>query len=445
LLEKSVRGIIVNVKVNDYCIVYYKNILGGKIIKKLSIFVFLSLLFVVISFASPLNLWHTQLVVEWAGRAECVDLFESTVNLDVEKDYGPALYRDALQNFIIQSRTGNPDVIELVLEQMFTLAKGSLILPLDEYWENYEDKDQYYQNAVDALTFNGKLYGVPYNTNVRLLLYRKSVFEENDLKVPETWDELVNTAAYITKNVPDMQGFMFTTKTREVRAFQEFMSFYLQLNKKMFEVSEDGLKVVATKDQLQQVLQLYHDMFFDGGISLNERGADWKALDYGYTAGKYAMVTVGPWIWGHRFEEEARGDILDDTGIIGIPVAENGTAGTYMEVKPICVNAASNDKDGAFELVKAVTSKEFQFLIDSKSGVLSPRKDVMNMPEMKNNWWLSGFAKYMDTGVALDPVSWEQPQNLIIQSIQKVIYKQLTPEEAAENLLKDLERVAKSL
>jgi len=413
--------------------------------KRSVIVVLLVVVLSLFAFSKPLTLWHTQMVVEWAGRADVVELFESSTDQDVEEDYGPALYREALQKFIIQSKTGNPDVIELVLEQMFTLAKGNLLLPLDEYWDDYEDKDQYYQNAVDALTFNGKLYGVPYNTNVRLLLYRKSVFEENDLEVPGNWEELINTAAYITKNIDGMQGFMFTTKTREVRAFQEFLSFYFQLNKHMFEVADDGVKVVAKKEQLEQVLDLYYRMFFDGGISLNERGADWKALDYGYTSGNYAMVTVGPWIWGHRYEEESRGDVLDDTGIVAIPVAENGTPGTYMEVKPISVNRFTDDKDKAFEIVKDVTSKEFQFLMDSQAGVLSPRKDVMNMPEMRDNWWLSGFAEYMDTGVALDPVSWEQPQNLIIEAIQKVIYKQDTPEEAAEWLLNNLKRVAKSL
>jgi len=439
---------IVNGTVNDNCTVYYHNtdvFIRRRNMKKVVLFIVITTLFTGFAFSDPLTLWHTSLVVEWAGRDESVKLFETNTKLDVKKDYGPALYRDALQNFIIQSKTGNPDVVETVLEQMFTLAKANLLLPIDEYWAEYADKDQYAQNAVEALTFNGKLYGVPYNTNVRLLLYRKSVFEENGLKVPETWDELVNTAAYITKNVDDMQGFMFTTKTREVRAFQEFMSFYLQLNKHMFEVTDEGVKCVATKAQLQQVLQLYYDMFFDGGISLNERGADWKALDYGYTAGKYAMVTVGPWIWGHRFEEEARGEILDDTGIIAIPVASNGTPGTYMEVKPICVNKFSKNPDGAFELVKEVTSKEFQYLLDSQAGVLSPRKDVMAMPEMKDNWWLSGFSKYMETGVALDPVSWERPQTLIIEAIQKVIYKQMTPEKAADWLLDNFNKIAKSL
>lgn len=399
----------------------------------------------VIVSAKPLTLWHTSFVNEWSGREDVVNFFEKNTKLDVSNFYGPALYRDVSQKLFIQARSGDPDVVEGVLEQMFTYAKAGLIMPLNDFFKDYEDKDVYAKNALDALTIDGKLYGIPYNVNVRLLLYRKSVFEKYGLEVPATWDELVETAAWITKNVPGMQGFMFTTKSREVRAFQEFMSFYLQLNKHMFNVSGDKVTVAATPEQLSQVLNLYHRMFAEGGIDLNERGADWKALDYGYTSGKYAMITVGPWVWGHRFEDEERAKVLDDTGIAAIPVAPNGQPGTYMEVKPIMINRFTDDPQGAWELVKEVTSKDFQLLIDSASGVLSPRSDVMADEKMANSWWLSGFGKYMNTGVALDPVSWEKPQNAIITAIQKVIYEEMTADEAGQWLYDELVKIAKSL
>jgi len=398
-----------------------------------------------ISFADNLVLWHTSFVNEWSGRVAITEFFENNNKLNVSNDYGPSLYREVSQKFIIQAKTGNPDVIEGVLEQMFTYERAGLLLPLNNYFDNYKDKDYYAKNALDALTIDGKLYGIPYNTNVRLLLYRKDIFEKYNLKVPTNWDELINTAAYITKNVPDMQGFMLTTKSREVRSFQEFMSFYFQLNKHMFEIKGDKVNVVARPEELSQVLNLYYKLFFEGGVDLNERGADWKTLDYGYTAGKYAMVTVGPWIWSHRNNDKERGKVLDNTGITAIPTASNGTPGTYMEVKPIMINKYSDDPNKAWELVKEVTSKDFQLLSDSLYGVLSPRSDVMLEDKMANNWWLSGFGKYINTGVSLDPVSWEKPQNAIIQTIQKTIYKQMTPDNAGKWLYNELVKIAETL
>ena len=395
--------------------------------------------------AEELVLWHTSFTSEWSGLDETVEFFESNTDLDVSTDYGPPLYRDISQQLIVQARTGNPDVVEGVLEQMFTYAKADLIMPLNDFWADYEDKDQYLDNVMEAVTIDGEIYAIPYNTNVRLLLYRKSIFEEHGLEVPTNWDELVETATYISENIDGMDGFMFTTKEREVRAFQEFMSFYLQLNKSMFDVSGESVEVTATVDQLEEVLSLYDRMFASGAISMNNRGADWKALDYGYTSGNQAMVTVGPWIWSHRYEDEARAEVIDDTGIAAIPVNENGSAGTYMEVKPIMINKHTEDPEKAWELAKEVTSKDFQLLVNSSAGVLSPRKDVMAEPEMAENWWLQGFSNFADTGVALDPISWERPQNAIISAIQEVIYDEGSPAEIAENLHQELSDIAANL
>jgi ABC-type glycerol-3-phosphate transport system substrate-binding protein len=417
--------------------------------KKKSLILTLVLLFVftlsLSAAAEELVLWHTSFTSEWSGLDETVEFFESNTDLDVSTDYGPPLYRDISQQLIVQARTGNPDVVEGVLEQMFTYAKADLIMPLNDFWKDYEDKDQYLDNVMEAVTVDGEIYAIPYNTNVRLLLYRKSIFEEHGLEVPSNWDELVETASYISENVDGMDGFMFTTKEREVRAFQEFMSFYLQLNKSMFDVSGEDIEVTATVDQLEKVLTLYDRMFASGAISMNNRGADWKALDYGYTSGNQAMVTVGPWIWSHRYEDEARAEIIDDTGIAAIPVNQNVTAGTYMEVKPIMINKYTEDPEKAWELAKEVTSKEFQLLVDSNAGVLSPRKDVMAEPKMADNWWLQGFSKFADTGVALDPISWERPQNAIISAIQEVIYDEGTPAEIAEDLQQELSDIAANL
>ena len=392
-----------------------------------------------------LTLWHTAFVNEWSGRQEVVSFFERNTKLPVSRDYGPALYRDVAQQFFLQAKTGVPDVLEGVLEQMLTYAEAGLIAPITDLFETYEDRQYYAPNAIEALKIGGQLYGVPYNVNVRLLLYRKSIFEKYNLKVPTNWDELVETAVWISKNVPGMQGFMLTTKSEEVRAFQEFMSFYFQLNKHMFNVEGDQVTVAATPQQLTQVLELYRRLFTEGAIDPNERGADWKALDYGYTAGKYAMVTVGPWIWSHRYEDPERAKVLDDTGIAPLPVARNGSPGTYMEVKPIMINRYTRDRARAWELLKEVTSREFQLKIDLLQGVLSPRSDVMAAPEMRDNWWLSGFGKYMHTGVALDPVNWARPQTAIINAIQQVIYGQMTPQQAGTWLYDQLRRIAATL
>ena len=50
------------------------------------------------------------------------------------------------------------------------------------------------------------LFGIPFSPETSIMLYRTDIFEEYDLEVPTTYDELLETAAFITENVPDVYG-----------------------------------------------------------------------------------------------------------------------------------------------------------------------------------------------------------------------------------------------
>jgi ABC-type glycerol-3-phosphate transport system substrate-binding protein len=186
-------------------------------------------------------------------------------------------------------------------------------------------------------------------------------------------------------------------------------------------------------------------MFFQGGIGRDERGGDWKAVDYGFTGGQYAMVTVGPWISGHRGEDPSRGEVLDDTGIAMLPVAENGSPATYLEIKPVMVNAHTEAPEQAWQMVRDLTSQGFQATYALESGVLPARLDSFQDPRITDSAWHQGFAEYLDQGVALDPINWEKPISAIIEAIQATIYEESTVAEAASALHAELGEIAEEL
>ncbi len=99
---------------------------------------------------------------------------------DIQADtyYGPGTYDAQRKNFVVQAKTGKPDVIEGLVEDLTVYTKQDLILDLTERFNNWEEKDQYVESTIKALTVDGKLYGLPYNTNARVLLYRKDLFEK---------------------------------------------------------------------------------------------------------------------------------------------------------------------------------------------------------------------------------------------------------------------------
>jgi ABC-type glycerol-3-phosphate transport system substrate-binding protein len=58
----------------------------------------------------------------------------------------------------------------------------------------------FYEALLAEMTYQGKVYSAPFFTIPTGLLYRKDVFDANGLKPPATWEEMVETAAKLTKD-----------------------------------------------------------------------------------------------------------------------------------------------------------------------------------------------------------------------------------------------------
>jgi ABC-type glycerol-3-phosphate transport system substrate-binding protein len=366
-------------------------------------------------------------------------------NIIVDNFYGPGKYKDQRDKYLLQAESGTPDVIEGLLEDTAAYVQTGLIEPLDERFAAWDESDQFVESTLAPLTINGKLYGIPYNTNARAMVYRKDIFEENNLKVPETWGELIETSRKITELTGgETHGLFLCSEVGDPRAPQEFISWYYQVSggENMFSVGADGtITVNATVEQFEQVLTLYDEVFKTEGVEYpgvdpNVRGTGWPVEDPGYVAGKWAMAPMGPWLWGRREESDIAKDILENkTGIAPLPVAEGGTPATYLEVKPIMLNANSENPDAAWELIKFITSKEKmgQWLADS--GGIPARKDALELPEFTESdigWWLQGFANELPKSVAQAPINWGPVSEANMRAVNFVIYDEQTPAEAAQ-------------
>src|SRR6201984_592826 len=388
------------------------------------------------SHAKDLELWFIPMSQDGPAKGPLTKWVSENVpkllpGITLANNYGPPIYQDAQQKLIVQGRRGKPDVIEAVLEGMIAYQKAGLIEPIDIEFAKWPDKDQFIPSTIKALMINGHLYGVPYNTNVRVLVYRKDLFQKYGIEAPKTWDALVKDAALISSMEDGVAGLGLTTKNGSVRTFQEFISFFFQVNggENPFKYNESAKKweMNTTPEKLAEVLKLYQYVFFAGtpsGANQNTRGNDYQATDTDYVSGKSAMVPMGPWLYSYRSTGQVAKKILEEeTGVAPLPLPPGGVQATYLEVKPISINAFSKEKEAAWELVKILTSKEFVAVANRIEGVNPPRKDVAELPEFKNDWWEQAFIAQLPTGVALAAINWGLVINDITEALQKAIYR----------------------
>lgn len=372
------------------------------------------------------------------------DVKSALPNATVDNFYGPGTYKDQRDKYLLQSESGTPDVIEGLLEDTAAYVQQGSIEPLDELFAAWDESGQFVESTLAPLRINGQLYGIPYNTNARAMVYRKDIFEEHGLKVPETWGEFVETARQITELTGgETHGAYVCSLVGDPRAAQEFISWYYQVSGggNMFSIEDGEVQYNATVDELEMVLTLYDELFQTEGVAFpaidpDVRGTGWPVEDPGYVEGKWAMVPMGPWLWGRRDNSDVAKDILENkTGIASLPVSEDGVPATYLEVKPIMLNTYAGDKDAAWELIKFITSKDKMGQWLSDSGGIPARADSLEMPEFTESeigWWIQGFANELPKSVAMAPINWGPVSEANLRAVNLVIYDEQTPQEAAQ-------------
>ncbi|MHA6784295.1 ABC transporter substrate-binding protein [Pseudonocardia saturnea] len=96
--------------------------------------------------------------------------------------------------------TGTYDIVETYGFVVPTLAADDKLTPLDDFVAQFGD--QYSLDALDpamreALSYDGKLYGLPMQAQMYVMAYRKDVFDALGLQPPTTFAELREVATAI--------------------------------------------------------------------------------------------------------------------------------------------------------------------------------------------------------------------------------------------------------
>ena len=143
-----------------------------------------------------------------ARAKELVDKFQAanpgiTIKMEVTVSDGlPARVLTALQS------GAAPDIIEVQHGWVNGYAQNDLVIPLDD---TIEDAGDYTKAALDYVSWDGKLWAIPYRIETHAIIYNKGLWKAAGLdpeKVPQTWAELVDDAAKITAS--GVSGFAIT-------------------------------------------------------------------------------------------------------------------------------------------------------------------------------------------------------------------------------------------
>lgn len=269
---------------------------------------------------------------------------------------------------------------------------------LAEVPKDLVNRDDYVNNSVwDAVSYDGKAYGVPISMETYALFYNKDKVKE----IPKTMEELVNQAkAY------GPSGFQFSMNEFYYGAafVQSYGGYIFGGEKGNTKVDDIGLAndgAIKAYKFLQDLVQ--KDKFMPADITSDIANSSFKTGDAIFYIG-------GPWdISG--FKEAGV-----NFGVVKLPKINGVEAKTLMGVQAGFVSSKSPIQEDAWSLMKYLANNtgERLYKIGNRMPVI---KNELNKDEIKNNEFTQGFIAQTNSAVPIPNVPeiesiWKPMENM---------------------------------
>jgi N,N'-diacetylchitobiose transport system substrate-binding protein len=251
----------------------------------------------------------------------------------------------------------SPDVIELgnTQAQAFEAAGALKDLTADKAALGGDDL---LQSLVEAGTYDGKFYGVPYYAGARVILYRKDLFEKSGLSVPTTIDEMMAAATKLKADNASTANFsgMYLPGKNWFAALP-----FIWVNGGDIAVQDGSAwKGALASDKSVQGLTEFQK-FIQETSGAPKDGDDSK--DYlAFCNGEVGMMPAPGWKPGQIINKDDGCPAMEaNIGAFAMPGLTAGTTSpAFLGGSNLAISAASKHPDLATELLKILVSKDYQ-------------------------------------------------------------------------------------
>ncbi|MDQ4128336.1 MAG: extracellular solute-binding protein [Actinomycetota bacterium] len=237
------------------------------------------------------------------------------------------------------------------------------LTPLDDDLSSSE-LGAFNARPLELARIDGALYSVPRNLDVKLLLYRTDLMEDQ----PSSWEDLRETAARLRSD--DLYGFVFPGK--ESGLFGHFFELHAMAGGEMFE--EGGPPAPRLDDEAGRwALGLLVDLYQNAAPA---ETPDWHYDEVAacFRGGRAAMSTDWPGGFYTYVDPEQSG-VADRFDVALYP---EGVAGrrVYSSSHTFAIPTTVGDRPAAVELLRFLTSRESQ-AYEARLGTLPARDDAL--------------------------------------------------------------------
>jgi N,N'-diacetylchitobiose transport system substrate-binding protein len=255
------------------------------------------------------------------------------------------------------SSSDSPDLIELGNTQAQAFEAAGALEDLTAQ-KAALGGDDLLQSLVEAGTYNGKFYGVPYYAGARVMLYRKDLFEKSGIAIPTTIDEMMAAATKLkadNASTPNFSGMYLPGKNW-------FAALpFIWVNGGDIAVQDGSAwKGALASDKSVQGLTEFQK-FIEDTSGAPKDGDDSK--DYlAFCNGEVGMMPAPGWKPGQIINPDDGCPAMEaNIGAFAMPGLTAGTTSpAFLGGSNLAVSAKSKNPELANELLKILVSPDYQ-------------------------------------------------------------------------------------
>ncbi len=321
------------------------------------------------------ELWH-----------RIIETFKEQTGIDVILEIGPhsSTSFHALVTQKLKNRDPKLDVFLMDVTWPPEFAAAGWAASLDEFLP-VDQRADFFSGAIQACTFRGKIYGVPFWTSGGLLYYRKDLLQKYGFDPPTTWEDLVVQADAIVRgeieDTPALKGYSGQFKQYEG----------LVCNMQEFVLSNGGrLPASASRESTinswanLQAIRFVRDRIIGKIASRGVLTYEEPESLHVFIQGHAVFLRNWPYAWGIS-NDPNKSRVAGLVDITELPHFRGNRSASTLGGWQLAMSRFSTKKRLAWMFIEFMTSSRIQKILAIEASRPPARKSVYSDPEVLEN------------------------------------------------------------
>ncbi len=374
-----------------------------------------------------------------------IEEFEELTGIDVEIDLLQYIKMHDKQVLEMSKASGDYDMVSMVVMWKAEYAMGGMIEPLQPFFDNPNlavpeyDFDDLVPGYVEVTGIAGgeniymdgpgaKLYGLPFGSETSFLVYRQDLFDEYDIDVPETYDDLIEVSKFVHENIDGVGGLTM----RGASGHHATHGYLLHASPYGARILEKGTWEPAfTEPESIKTIEFMKKMVEYGppGMTGYTQDEEWQAFLQG-DAAMYLDASV----FTGAVNDPSKSKVVGKVGYALHPTAK--TAGSETGGFGLAIPKNATNPEASFLFMQYLTMKETERKIIDNGGAPF-RMSSVNDPALQEEYpefeVLAEQLKYANPDWRPIIPEWGEINSTIGININQALTGEKTPEEAMED------------